>query len=106
MTNILRKGVILLLGFLVSILQQAIAQSRAIEGKVTDEKGILTGASINIKGSKSGTTTDESGAFRLEVPANTKTLVISYIGYQSKEADITAHIPGEILGSYYIKTYL
>lgn len=54
-------------------------------GKVTDEKGNpLPGASVRIKGSKTGTSTDANGAFTLEVPDNT-ILVISYLGYEDKE---------------------
>ena len=58
-------------------------------GKVTDEKGQpLVGASVRIKGSKTGTSTDVNGSFTLEVPDNT-TLVISYLGYEDKEVAAT-----------------
>jgi TonB-linked SusC/RagA family outer membrane protein len=54
-------------------------------GKVTDEKGQpLVGATVRIKGSKTGTSTDAKGSFTLEVPDNT-VLVISYLGYEDKE---------------------
>jgi len=58
-------------------------------GKVTDEKGQpLVGASVRIKGSRTGTSTDANGSFTLEVPDNT-TLVISYLGYEDKEVAAT-----------------
>jgi len=56
-----------------------------ITGKVLDEKGQpLVGASVRIKGSRTGTMTDADGSFSLEVPDNT-VLVISYLGYEDKE---------------------
>lgn len=58
-------------------------------GKVLDEKGQpLAGASVRIKGSKTGISTDANGSFTLEVPDNT-TLVISYLGYEDKEVAAT-----------------
>ena len=58
-------------------------------GKVLDEKGQpLVGASVRIKGAKSGTSTDVNGSFTLEVPDNT-VLVISYLGYEDKEVAAT-----------------
>ena len=62
-------------------------------GKVTDEKGQpLVGASIRIKGSKTGTSTDANGSFTLEVPDNT-TLIISYLGYEDKEVAANGTAP-------------
>ncbi|MBS1661859.1 MAG: TonB-dependent receptor [Bacteroidetes bacterium] len=58
-------------------------------GKVTDEKGQpLVGASVRIKGAKTGTSTDATGSFTLEVPDNT-VLIISYLGYEDKEVAAT-----------------
>lgn len=60
-----------------------------IKGKVTDEKGSpLVKASVMIKGTKFGTTTDEMGEFSLEVNDKYSTLVFSYIGYESTEVNI------------------
>ena len=54
-------------------------------GKVVDDKGQpLAGASVRIKGSKTGTTTDQNGDFSLEVPEGS-VLVISFLGYEDKE---------------------
>ncbi len=59
-----------------------------VTGKVTDENGVgLQGASIRIKGSNTGTSTDNAGAFSLNV-ADNAVLVISYIGYESKEIPV------------------
>src|SRR6201991_2186287 len=62
-------------------------------GKVLDEKGQpLVGASVRIKGSKTGTSTDANGSFTLEVPDNT-TLIISYLGYEDKEIAASGTAP-------------
>jgi TonB-linked SusC/RagA family outer membrane protein len=67
-----------------------------ITGKVLDEKGQpLVGASIRVKGSTTGTTTDDNGSFTLEVPDNT-TLVISYLGYENKVVTVSGTTPVNI----------
>ena len=55
-------------------------------GKVTDEKGQgLPGVSVVQKGTQIGTTTNESGEFRLRVTDQESVLVFSYVGYLSQE---------------------
>ena len=57
------------------------AQTSKVTGKVIGEDGEpVIGASIIVKGTTVGTVTDFDGNFELEVPANGKQLVISYIG--------------------------
>ncbi|WP_202616893.1 SusC/RagA family TonB-linked outer membrane protein [Arcticibacter tournemirensis] len=59
-----------------------------ISGKVVDETGQpLPGASVKVKGSTSGVSTDINGSFSLNVPENA-VLVISYIGYQVQEVTV------------------
>ena len=59
---------------------------RTVSGKINDEKGeALVGASIVVKGTSKGAVTDVNGAYSLEVPKDAKTLVISFIGFTSKE---------------------
>lgn len=56
-----------------------------ISGKVTDEIGQpIVGASILVKGTKIGVTTDANGAFSLNASIGA-TVIASYIGYTSKE---------------------
>ncbi|MDR3716805.1 MAG: SusC/RagA family TonB-linked outer membrane protein [Puia sp.] len=59
-----------------------------VKGRITDEKNLpLVGASIRIKGSTVGTTSNANGEFSLRVPAHT-TIVITHIGYQAREMTI------------------
>ena len=62
------------------------AQSKAISGTVIDENSMpLPGASILVKGLNIGSSTDFDGNFSLNVPETGETLVISYLGYMTKE---------------------
>jgi TonB-linked SusC/RagA family outer membrane protein len=60
--------------------------AETVTGTITNELGQpLVGVSITIKGSNLGTTTNSAGKFTLEVPDKSAVLVISYLGYISKE---------------------
>ena len=61
---------------------------KPITGKITDENGQpLSAVSVKVKGSSIGTSTNANGDFSLDVPENA-TLVISYVGYESKEIKV------------------
>ena len=64
-----------------------LAQSTlTVKGKVIDkENNPLPGASILIKGTTIGSITDFDGLFSINIPKKPSTLVISYLGYKSKE---------------------
>ena len=73
------------------LLSQGIsAQSKTVSGKITDqENGAgLPNVSVIVKGSSLGTATDEQGNFSLSVPQSATTLVISAVGYTSREVAI------------------
>ena len=62
--------------------------TRKITGVVTDINGeFIIGASILIKGSKSGTITNMNGQFTIEA-TDKSVLIISYIGYKAKEINV------------------
>jgi TonB-linked SusC/RagA family outer membrane protein len=64
-----------------------------ITGTITDENGPLQHVSIAIKGMSGGLTTDENGNFRIETAGNEVTVIISFIGYQTKELVLRAGVP-------------
>ena len=69
---------------------QTMAQSRTISGKVSDEKGDpISGATIMIKGTNAGTTSNASGDFVISVPPSARILVISAISFTMQEVPIT-----------------
>ena len=65
-------------------------QKKVIKGKITDEGALpLPGVSIVVKGTTIGITTDANGEFSLNVPFSAKALVVSFVGMQTQEADIS-----------------
>ncbi len=65
------------------------AQNLTVKGKVTNEAGVpVEGASIVVKGTNDGTTTDKAGSFTISVSRNA-TLVISAINFAEQEVLVT-----------------
>ena len=62
-----------------------------ITGEVVDETNQpLPGASIVVKGTTNGTSTDFDGKFTLQAGADSGTIVISFIGFQSNEVSFSS----------------
>lgn len=62
------------------------AQGKRISGKITDDKAVaLAGATVAVKGTNVITTTNPTGNFTIDVPANGKALVVTYVGMQDQE---------------------
>ncbi len=74
---------------LLFIFTHAFAQTKTVTGKVTDARdgSPLIGVSVNVKGSKAGTTTDASGLFRLSVPENA-VLIFSNVGFTDEQVTV------------------
>ncbi|MFT4575860.1 MAG: iron complex outermembrane receptor protein, partial [Polaribacter sp.] len=57
-----------------------------LTGKVVDQSNDpLPGASVVVKGTTNGTSTDFDGNFTIEASSNAGVLVISFVGYETKE---------------------
>ena len=67
-------------------IQQA---TKKITGTVVDASGPVIGASVVVKGTSNGVATDFDGRFTLNANPG-QTLVITYIGYTTKEVKVTA----------------
>jgi hypothetical protein len=62
----------------------------AVQGRVVDERGVpVTGATIQVKGSSTGTTADANGYFSLSAVSRGATLLVSSVGYQAREMVFT-----------------
>lgn len=79
------KKLTLLLVFIPAIM----LGQRIIKGNVKAIDGPLPGATVSVKESNQGTTTDFNGNFELSLSKETTTLVISFIGYTTKEVFLT-----------------
>ncbi|HEX3766904.1 MAG TPA: carboxypeptidase-like regulatory domain-containing protein, partial [Puia sp.] len=66
------------------------AQDIQVSGRITNENNEpLSGVSVTIKGKSTRTTTDGNGNFTITAPENA-TLVVSYVGYTTRELPATA----------------
>ena len=73
---------------------QNVQQTGVVKGQVTDKNGDgVIGATVKVKDAATGTVTDYDGNFSLNVQ-KAGTLVVSYIGYLTKEVAFT---PGQTL---------
>ena len=89
LSTLLKK--VSLLSLLLFTFLFSFAQDKVVTGKVTEAKdgSPVSGASVVVKGSRSGTSTDADGNFRISVNASATTLVISSVGYDGAEVNIT-----------------
>lgn len=80
------KKYFLYLSLAIAFLAFVYSKAITLTGKVTDEKGApVSGASVWIKGTNKGTTTDSSGKFTIEVPGEKSVLVVAYVAHEQKE---------------------
>ncbi|HEY9259426.1 TonB-dependent receptor [Chitinophaga sp.] len=60
-----------------------------LKGIIKDEQGIaLPGASIRLKGTAKGTSTNADGQFTLSLPDNNAILEVSFVGYETQEVPV------------------
>ena len=85
---------LLLAGVLSVASLSAQAQNRTIKGCITDanNKEPLMGATITLDGGKTGAVTDLDGNYTLVVPAGTKQITVSYIGYIAKTVQLNGDV--------------
>ncbi len=83
------RKLLLTLSAIFLLLLGGYAQKRTITGTVTDEKGNpIANASVQIKGTQIGTTTNNDGTYSISVPPNGKTLTFSSISAESQQIAI------------------
>lgn len=64
---------------------------RQVSGRIVDEKGNpVANVSVVVKGTSIGTTTNDDGIFKLNVPEGSNTLVVSFVGYKTQEYRLTS----------------
>ncbi|MBO9199456.1 MULTISPECIES: SusC/RagA family TonB-linked outer membrane protein [Niastella] len=91
----LLKAVLPLLTVMYSL--AVYSQTKQITGSIKDSKGAgIVGASVVIKGSKGGTTTNSEGIFRLAVPEATKALTVSAVGFTTIDVDVSTMTAVEV----------
>ena len=74
------------------------AEARVVTGVVKDQAGeTIISASVVVKGTTVGTVTDFDGNYSIDVPADAKVLVFSYIGMVTQELEITGDVMNVVL---------
>jgi len=82
------SGILTLL--LAFVVQLTFAQEKTISGTVSDDSGLpLPGATVLVKGTSSGTSTDFDGNYALKADQGA-TLVFSFVGYTTQEIKVGA----------------
>ncbi|MFV0565285.1 MAG: SusC/RagA family TonB-linked outer membrane protein, partial [Flavobacteriaceae bacterium] len=82
------SGILTLL--LAFVVQLTFAQEKTISGTVTDDSGLpLPGATVLVKGTTRGASTDFDGNYSINA-AQGATLVVSFVGYTTKEVKVGA----------------
>lgn len=95
-TILWRRGLSMMLFVLFSV-TVATAQL-LVRGTVIDQTGeTVIGASIQLKGTTQGTITDIDGKFSLGVPDKKAVIIVSFIGYATKELQVDTTKPMSIV---------
>jgi TonB-linked SusC/RagA family outer membrane protein len=86
----MRKFLFFVVLILSAVLQDVVAQTKTVTGKVSDQQnGLgLPGVSVIVKGTSVGTATTADGTYTLNVPADGTTLIFRFIGYVPVERAI------------------
>ncbi len=90
----MKRKLTLMLALLFVWTGVAWSQGVTVKGVVTSEEDGLpiVGASVLVKGTTQGTITDVDGNFMISgVKADSKTLIVSFVGMKSKEVAIKKH---------------
>ena len=80
-------------GNIIILQEQEVQQNqfRRLTGEVKDEQGApIPGATVLIKGTTTGVSTDADGRFSLELPAGVHVLQISFIGMETQDVRVPA----------------
>jgi TonB-linked SusC/RagA family outer membrane protein len=86
-----------LLALIVFLWGTASYAQTTFSGKVVDENSAsLPGATVMIEGSTSGVVTDYDGNFAIELTNGDETLVVSFLGYETKNVNVAGRSYAEI----------
>ncbi len=79
------------LTFILFLLTASVFAQKTVTGKVTDSgKRPAAGATISVKGTTIATTSTTTGDFSIVVPKGRTTLIVSYVGFEDKQVDVSS----------------
>jgi len=81
------KRFLFILSLIVCANALAFSQSgtKNVQGQIKDDGGILPNATIKVKGTTVGTVSDGDGNYQIQLPADSDTLLFSFLGYKTQE---------------------
>lgn len=87
----MKKIALMLLGIALFGVLVVEAQVKSISGTVTssDDGMGIPGVSVSVKGTTIGTVTNMEGQYQMEVPADAKILIFSFVGMKMQEVEIS-----------------
>ncbi|MEI7583408.1 SusC/RagA family TonB-linked outer membrane protein [Runella sp.] len=86
---LLRQAISLLTFVLLLSSSAAFAQNRAVKGKVTSADGAgFPGVNVILRGTTTGTSTNGTGEYAINIPNNDAVLVFSFVGFKSQEIKV------------------
>lgn len=87
----MRKKILINCILILACYFQSFAQQKTITGTVTSSNTgqPVIGVTVTVKGSKEATQTNADGKFSIVVPANSQTLMISSVGFESQDVAIS-----------------
>src|SRR5688572_17707860 len=81
----MKKRITLLIVFFLTCWAVSFAQNRTVKGVIKDKQGIpLPGVSVQIKGSKTATSSGSDGTYGISVPDNSR-LIYTAVGFTAQE---------------------
>ena len=80
----MKKNYNLILAVAMFFITSVAFSQGTITGKVVDDAGPLPGASVVVKGTTNGVSTDFNGEFKINVSSATGTIEVSYVGFATK----------------------
>ncbi|PXY39163.1 SusC/RagA family TonB-linked outer membrane protein [Flavobacterium cheongpyeongense] len=84
-----QKVLKLLFLFFLFGFQNLQAQTATVKGTITDAEGMpIPGVNVNVKGTKTNTSSDFDGKYSIEVPNQSAILMFSYVGSATKEVPV------------------
>jgi len=90
--GIFLKKILMTLTLILATTSVIQAQMKTVSGVIKDASGeTIIAASVMVKGTNIGTVTNMDGEFTLQVPANAKTLVVSYVGMKTIEVPVSTN---------------
>lgn len=87
----MKKLLLLLVAVVLASGSTLLAQTKVITGTVSSSvpgEGPIPGAAVRVKDTSIGVLTDVNGKYSINVPQNSTTLQVSFVGMQSKDVDI------------------